>query len=61
LMCLVFVRHLKIEAWKVDELGFGSGQKLQRFEGGKNGCLTDSTWERWAFVVNFEIKSSFIP
>jgi hypothetical protein len=34
----VLVRHLKIEASKVDELRFGSGRKLQLFEGGKNGC-----------------------
>jgi hypothetical protein len=56
LKSLVLVRHLKIWAWKIDELGFGSGRKLQRFEGGKNGCWTDSTWRRWAFMVNSEIK-----
>jgi hypothetical protein len=42
LKSLVLVRHLRIEAWKVDGLGFGSGRKLQRFEGGNNGCRTDS-------------------
>jgi hypothetical protein len=61
LKSLVLVRHLKIGAWKLDELGFGSERKLQRFEGGKNGCWTDSAWGRWAFMVNFGIKSSFIP
>jgi hypothetical protein len=30
---LVLVRHLRIEASTVDEPGFGSGQRLQRFEG----------------------------
>jgi hypothetical protein len=61
LKSLVLVRHLRIEAWKVDELGFGSGRRLQRFEGGKNGCWTDSAWGRWVFMVNSEIKSPFIP
>jgi hypothetical protein len=60
LKSLVLVRHLRIEAWKVDELGFGSGRRLQRFEGGKNGCGTDSAWGRWVFMVNFGIKSPFI-
>jgi hypothetical protein len=60
LKSLVLVRHLRIEAWKVDELGFGSGRKLQRF-GGKNGCWADSAWGRWAFMVNSKIKSSFTP
>jgi hypothetical protein len=61
LKSLVLVHHLKVEAWKIDELGFGSRRKLQRFEGGKNGCWTDSAWERWAFMVNSGLKSSFIP
>jgi hypothetical protein len=60
LKSLVLVRHLKIPACKVDELGFGYEQKLQWFEGGKNGCWTNSTWGRWAFMVNSRIKSSFI-
>jgi hypothetical protein len=55
------VRHLKNGAWKVDELGFRSEWKLQQFEGGKNGCWTDSVWGRWAFMVNYGIKSPFIP
>jgi hypothetical protein len=38
LKSLVSVHHLRIEARKVDELGFESGRRLQRFEGGKNGC-----------------------
>jgi hypothetical protein len=38
LKSLVLVRHLRIEACKVDELGFGSRQRLQWFKGGKNGC-----------------------
>jgi hypothetical protein len=38
LKSLVLVSHLRIEAQKVDELGFESGRRLQRFEGGKNGC-----------------------
>jgi hypothetical protein len=58
---LVLVRHLRVGAWKVDELGFGSGRRLQRFEGGKNGCWTDLAWGRWVFMVNSGIKSPFIP
>jgi hypothetical protein len=61
LKSLVLVRHLKIWAWKIDELGFRSEQKLQRFEGRKNRCWTDSAWRRWAFMVNSGIKSPFIP
>jgi hypothetical protein len=61
LKSLVQIRHLRIEAWKVDELGFGSGRRLQQFEGGKNRCWTDSAWGLWAFMVNSGIKSSFIP
>jgi hypothetical protein len=61
LKSLVLVRHLKVEAWKVDELGFGSGRRLQRFEGGKNECWTDSAWTRWVFMVNYRIKLPFIP
>jgi hypothetical protein len=38
---LVLVHHLKIEAWKIDELWFGSRRRLQRFKGEKNGCRTD--------------------
>jgi hypothetical protein len=37
LKSLVLVRHLKIEARKVDELEFASGRRLQRFEGGRTG------------------------
>jgi hypothetical protein len=58
---LVLVHHLRIEAWKVDDLGFGSGRRLQRFEGGKNVCWTDLAWGRWVFMVNSGIKSPFIP
>jgi hypothetical protein len=61
LKSLVLVRHLRIEAWKVDELGFGSGRRLQLFERGKNGCWTDSAWRRWGFMVNSRIKSPFFP
>jgi hypothetical protein len=35
---LVLIRHLKIGAWEIEELGFGSGRVLQRFEGENNGC-----------------------
>jgi hypothetical protein len=58
---LVLVCHLRIKAWKIDELGFGSGRRLQRLEGGKNGCWTDSAWGRWVFMVNSVIKSPCIP
>jgi hypothetical protein len=58
---LVLVRHLSIEAWKIDELGFGSRRRLQRFKGGKNGCSTDLAWGHWVFMVNSGIKSPFIP
>jgi hypothetical protein len=58
---LVLVRHLRIKDWKVDELGFGSGRRLQRFGGGKNGCWTYLAWGRWVFMVNSGIKSPFIP
>jgi hypothetical protein len=58
---LVLVRHLRIEAWRIDEIGFGSRWSLQRFKGGKNGHWTDLAWGRWVFVVNFGIKSPFIP
>jgi hypothetical protein len=57
LKSLVLVLHLKIWAWKIDKLGFGSRRKLQRFEGGKNGCWTDSASRRWAFMVNPGIKT----
>jgi hypothetical protein len=35
---LVLIRHLKIGAWAIEELEFGSGRILQRLEGEKNGC-----------------------
>jgi hypothetical protein len=38
LKSLVLIRHLKIGAWEIEELGFGSGRVLQRLEGEKNGC-----------------------
>jgi hypothetical protein len=38
LKSLVLIRHLKIGAWEIEELGFGSERVLQRLEGEKNGC-----------------------
>jgi hypothetical protein len=35
---LVLIRHLRLKLGEVEELGFGSGQALQQFEGEKNGC-----------------------
>jgi hypothetical protein len=37
LKSLVLVRHLRIDTRKIDELGFGSGRRLQRFQGGRTG------------------------
>jgi hypothetical protein len=56
---LVLVHYLRIEAWKVDELGFGSGRRLQQLEGGKNECWANLAWGRWVFMVNSRIKSLY--
>jgi hypothetical protein len=58
---LVLVRHLKIEAWKIDELGFGSRWRLQRFEGGKNRCWTRFSLEASNIYGQFRNKITFYP